>query len=379
MPPPAPRTRFIPDLAPLILDALPPSSWWPHDLRRLALAAPAFLAPARTRLYAHPALASFAACALLARTLAAAPHLAALVRALDLKPMRRAGEEVGARELAGVRALLALPHLQTLSIGGEMAVRAERFLHWVAHPAGIHSLAIDGCALGPSAGEDDDGDLGFGRLRTGQPASLEWDESLAFAFSALASLRLAHLELDVAPPTTPTPYGLHVAALTLDNTTVVGGHLLHLLHGAWPALRRLAVAGKDAPAPLGQLAPVLAACAGTLTHAALAGPANPLPLLPREMALVHLALDGAPLTPADLALLPALAPHLVSLHVAGRTTGVPAEAWAAWIEEGACGELRELGLPGGTCGPPWGAWGRMERERVREAAAARGISLVGGA
>ncbi|KAF7982022.1 hypothetical protein HWV62_30270 [Athelia sp. TMB] len=369
MPAPAPRTRFIPDLAPLILDALPPSSWWPHDLRRLALAAPAFLAPARARLYAHPAPASFATCALLARTLAEAPHLAALVRALDLKPMRRVGEEVGARELAGVRALLALPRLEALSIGGEMAVRAERFLHWVAHPAGILSLTIDGCAL-----TDDDGDLGPGRLRTGQPASLEWDEALAFAFTSLETLRLAHLELDVAPPTTSTPYGLRVAALTLDSTTVVGGHLLHVLHGAWPALRRLAVAGKDT----GQLAPVLAACAGTLTHISLAAPADPLPLLPHGTAVTHLALDGAPLTPADLTLLPALAPHLASLHVTGRTTGVPAEAWAAWVEEGACVELRELGLPGGTCGPPWGAWGRVEWERVRGAAAARGVALVGG-
>lgn len=52
--------------------------------------------------------------------------------------------------------------------------------------------------------------------------------SLAFVFSALASLRLAHLELDVASPTIPALCGLHVAALTLRWRR----HLLHLLHSA---------------------------------------------------------------------------------------------------------------------------------------------------
>lgn len=47
-----------------------------------------------------------------------------LMRGLNLRPMRRTGEEVGPYKLA----------LPRLSIGGEMAVRAERFLRWVAHP-----------------------------------------------------------------------------------------------------------------------------------------------------------------------------------------------------------------------------------------------------
>ncbi|KZP32360.1 hypothetical protein FIBSPDRAFT_1036984 [Athelia psychrophila] len=365
-----PQPRFIPDLAPLILESLHPSSWWPRDLLRLALVSPAFLHPVRKRLYARPSLASFRACVLLARTLDADS---------------------------------ALPGLRELAIGGAMAVRAERFLHWVAHPYDVHTLCVDGSQAAAasqsafsSSSSSSSYSMGCGRAEQG---SLAWDESLAFKFAGLARLRLVALELDVAPPPPDTPYELAVGTLALEDVDVVAGHLVHLLHGSWPALTRLAVSAK---APDAQLGPALAACADTLQSLSVryedAAPFRALDDADAEgdadvlrhplRALRSLAISGAPLTRAALARIaaPAQYPRLETLDVAGRGVGVSAGEWAGWLErlerlegpEGALPALKQLGTPGGTCGKRWAPWGPGDEAvvRLREAAERRGVRLV---
>ena len=187
--------RFIDDLVYLILES--DDHWWPRDLIRLARVSLAWLGPVQKRLYARPSIRSFRACGLLARTLTENPCLLSLLHGIDMRPS--IGFDVDDRglstmEMASLRYILSLDGLKSLTLGGELAVQAERFLHSLVHADAVTELHIDGthCA-------------GYGsHLRCQKAASLEWDEIMAFKFPNLRKLKLCNLELDILHP--PMPY-----------------------------------------------------------------------------------------------------------------------------------------------------------------------------
>lgn len=153
---------------------------WQRDYPRLARISSEWLGPVRQRLYAHPLLFSHAACYKLARTLQENPALTSTVRSLNIRPKGVRGE----LDLsASVSILLSVTSLESLTIAGELAVNAERWLRSIASPHTIRFLRIEGDSpCHPWYTED---------------ASLEWSSEFAERFCSLKSLNLHSLTIDI--------------------------------------------------------------------------------------------------------------------------------------------------------------------------------------
>lgn len=363
----ATQPRFVDDLIYLILDS--DDHWWPRDLLRLAAISSAWLSPVRKRLYACPSLRSFRACGLLARTLTENHYLRSLLNGIDLRPL--VGVDVvdgglSATEMASLRYILSLDGLRLLTLGGELAVQAERFLHSLAHPGAVTELYVDG--------------TGHSDSRFRQPASLEWDEVMAFKFTNLRKLKLSNLEIDIANP--PMPYDIDVTDLCLYNVDITSGYLPHLFHESWSSLRHLSVFARAASDFDEHLRLTLDCCGPGLEvlhyevvdarsdHILFDDSSTILP------SLQHLRICGIDVQPHTLSVIQHVCRNLEDLSVTGRVVRVSPSEWVLFLSSGALPSLQRLSTPWGTYYPPFMRWSKESSRSVLDASITRKIQLT---
>lgn len=348
------------DLVPVILE-LNEDRWWPCDFQKLALVSPAWLGPVRRRLYAFPTVCTFRAVRLLARTLRSNPHLLPLLRGIDLRPL---GSGATAEEMASLRFLLGIEGLPTVVLAGELAIKAERFLHALTVPHAVTELHIDGNLLASE-------------LPTFRPASLCWDAELASAFPNLEKLWLANIELDIPHPR--APHTIRPAELLLDNV-IISGQLSSLADLS--RLRRLTVSCTEARDVDEHLPLVFEACAETIealryeVRDVRRDDAVLLDHFPRCPAMRDLVLSGVNLGTSALAAIGERCSALEALAVQGRAVQVTPQEWVSFIRSGALSRLRELDTPFGTYAPPFKHWSLEQTGQVMAACVARDIRLA---
>ncbi|KAH9937530.1 uncharacterized protein B0H18DRAFT_971069 [Fomitopsis serialis] len=220
--------RLVDDLIPHILNAY--DHWWPRDFTRLALVSPAWLEHVRKHLYLRPTLYTSTACVSFARSIGGNPHLAFLVRGIELRPAvdRPIGRGCSAELMASLRRILSLGGLQKVALGGSLAVAAERFLQFLISPQTVTELCVDGSYTQAEP--------------WARTCSLEWDDMMACRFVRLQSLILSNLELTVLSWSTSCG---RLTSLTVDNVAVVSGSMIDLVHDSLDTLRSLQVCIRD--------------------------------------------------------------------------------------------------------------------------------------
>jgi hypothetical protein len=362
----SPSQRFIDDLVPLILES-DEHGWWPRDLLRLALVSSAWVRPVQKRLYASPTLCSFQACNLFAQSLLQNPSLSVLVKAIDIRPSEEIGGAKGfvtEKETASLRFILSLDGLLSVTLGGQLAVGAERFLHSLSHSDSVTRLHIDGS-------------FGCGIPRCGRAASLEWDEAMAFMFPRLRTLILSNLDLDIMPP--PFPYDTEHEHLALHNVQITSGYLPHLFHGSWSSLQSLFVIAGSASDFDDQMRLVLDCCSANLQslHYEVRDTFSDQPIFdhnfPKCPSLRHLYLSGVELDFTTLSHIAANCKNLAGLSVSGRIVRITPREWVTFLSSCTLPSLRVLCTPGGTNYPPFMYWSEDARKEVADASAARGV------
>ena len=363
--PSSPPRRFIADLIPTILESH--DHWWPRDYLRLSLVSLEWVGPVRRRLYACPSVRSLEACYRLARSLRENPALCTLVRGLDLRPVHEQRTwPVCEKEMASLRYLLSLDGIKQLTLGGELAVQAGRFLHSLGHPETITELHIEGNLSDEN--------------HCSRLASLEWDEVIAFKFPNLRKLRLSNMELDVIPPS--IPYELGITELILENVDIVSGYLHHMLHQSWRFLDHLSVTTVAAEFDP-HMYLMLRCCAPTLQTLTYQtwpdllaentifshGPES-YPSL-RRLYFVGVAVDYE-----TLSLIGERCQSLEELSVQGRIIRVTPDEWTTFIRSSAPCSLRRLSAPGATWRPPFEAWSHESGMALRKVCAERSVELT---
>lgn len=353
------RCEFIDDLIPLILESN--DHWWPRDLVALATVSPSWLFYSRKRLYSHPTIHSFPAAKLLARALTENPQLSTLVSGVCLRPMlaeqnRRSPQPA---ELKGLRLLLGLEGLQRIVIGGELAVKAERFLRLIGNPDGIEDIHVDGSLVSH---------------RMSSRPSLEWDEGLSFGFQRLKKLRLTDMELDITVPSIDCPST--ITDLVLENVHVIHGQVAHILNGA-PTMNCLHVSTRDATVSDGHVGLVLASCVVKCLHYELQKEScgNGIVLDMNFGTLECLHLKGVYVDLGVLNSVSEVCRNLRELVVSGRAVRVTGAEWVWYIRSGAFSGLQRLGLPWGTNRRPFIPWPPAEVQEIREACTRRRLAV----
>ena len=357
---PSSASWFVDDLIPVILESN--KNWWPRDLARLAQVSSGWLGFVRRLLYASPRLHSFNACEQFARTLSDNPSLSYLVHGVDLCPVAL-DEDHPCIEPKIIRSILALEGLQSVTLGGHLAIRAERFLHLLIDPFEVRELHVDGSLLSTSL-----------RFRP----SLEWDEVMATKFTCLKKLRLTNMDLDIIYPS--IPYHLQLRELILDNVNITAGYLSQLLHDT-PSLDKLRVNSKSAAEFDDQIVFVLASCAVQFLEyeAQLDPPAHTLifnNVTPFSSFLRCLRLEGIHANLETLASLSQSCLNLEELSILGRAISILPCEWAEFIGSGVLSSLRCLGVPWGTYYPPFMQWSSPAADLVHKAAALRNVQLI---
>lgn len=367
-----PRPRIVDDLISVILESN--EHWWPRDYERLALVSTGWVGPIRRRLYACPQLRTFRACTLFARTVAENPHIRALVHGIDLRPMSPANERplLSEKDMAGLRFILSLDGFESVTIGGELAVQAERFLHMMHNTRSVMSLHIDGSYI-----EDHDGGLSCR-----QPASLEWNESIAFRFTKLRTLRLSSLQLAVLQPA--MPYSLRISNLALADVTVSMGFLQNLCFESWDHVRNLSIISKNTRESDDFVRELLECCENleSLRYEASRSGAHgdifeeDLPLA----SLRRLRLVDIDINPQTLVLLSQACRNLERLSVLGRKVRLTANDWSSFIRSGSLSSLQTLKTSAGTYEPMAGfsRWSPDAVQSLSASCASRNVSLVCG-
>ena len=367
---------LVDDLIPIILES--DDHWWPRDFQRLALISPSWVAPVRKRLYARPSLRSFRACRLFARTLRENPDLLPYLRGVELRPVADARRALDEQEMQSLRYILGLKGLRSVTLGGDLAVSAERFLHVMTDTRAITSLHIDGHSALP-----DDENTYAANPRFHTLPSLEWDDVIAFRFPFLRSLTLSNVALTVYPPSMDRPGQLE--QLALNNVDIADGFLPDLCQGSWEHLRVLRVVGKSTAEMDEHMRSMLEVCEGVeeLHYEASDMSAHPSVFdddaPPPCPALRTLRLAGFDATPATLRAVAQACPQLEELAVQGRMVRVPTEDWTAFVRAGALPKMRRLVAPTGTNKPPFASWLPHQCDELRDACRARGIALAVGA
>ncbi|KAG6845962.1 hypothetical protein H0H87_011010 [Tephrocybe sp. NHM501043] len=323
------RSPFVEDLVYMILESS--DHWWPADLVQLSRVSSAWLEPVRRRLFAEPSVLSFRSCARLAQALSANPSLVNLVKGIELRPMPGADRYISSQDRASLNSILATEGLLHITLGGLLSVRAERFLHRIADPQSISSVHIDGSSMAHC-------------LSPADCPSLEWDESIAFQFSGLKTLRLTNIELAVSTPS--IPYQLQISHLHFDHVTITRGFISQLLHET-PTLSCLRVRTAHASELDEQVRCVLDSCAVELLEfeADVEGPlAHPIfdnnssSLRTLRLVNVHVDID-------TINLIEEHCRWLEDLSILGRTVTVLPREWISFIHSGKLIHLRSLQLP----------------------------------
>jgi len=259
-----------------------------------------------------------------------------------------------ANTLSSLRTLLGLEGLNRVTLGGELAVKAARFLKLIAVPDVVEELHIDGSLVGH---------------RFNCPPSLEWDESITIQFPNLKKLRLTRVELDISTPSIQTP--LAISSLHLEDVNITHGFLPHLLNGT-RSLEQLHVNTKDTAVYDEQIQLVLASCAvGCLHYEAERGRHGDAFILEGDntKALRCLHLRGLFVDLGLVTGISVMCRNLVELVVCGYEVRVEAKQWVTLIASGGFESLQRLGLP-------WGNWTNDEVEKVRSACVSKGIGIV---
>jgi len=353
--------RFIDDLIPVILENN--DHWWPRDLCRLATVSPGWLFHIRKILYSTPNLHSFDSCSLLARTFTENEPLSALLTGINLRPMHGSkSKPLSAKDRNSLRFILSLDGLRSVTIGGYLAVRAERFLGFLGRPDMVHELHIDGSLLHDAL--------------SSRP-SLEWDESMMYRFPNLQKLQLTRLELDIIPPTIPSTLAL--TNLVFNNVDIISGYISYILHTV-PTLDRLCVITKTSMDFDEQVRLMLGSCAIRVLHYEVQGefPSGQSIFTgdtPSSSSLQSLYLKGLPLDVESLSSIQQHFQNLEELSIGGRTVHITLDEWVAFVRSGALPLLRFLGVPQGTYCPPFLRWTASVTEPVRKASAIRNIEL----
>ena len=359
------RFEFIEDLIPLILDA--DEHWWPNNLVALATVSPSWLFYVRRRLYHCPTVQTFAAAKLLAESVMENPELGSLIHGISLRPEGTRNCRPTSAELRAVRFLLNIDGLKRVTLGGELAVGAEKFLRLIGSQDTIEELFIDGSLLS---------------CRLTSRPSLEWDESFTYTFPSLKKLLITHVELDIVPSSTPYLYPSSISHLILDNTYLMGGDIVDLLSGA-TSLQCFHLTTSDPISSDSQLQLLLASCTIDCLHyeTQKGTNVNNFPALDsisesRADSVRCLHLNGQLVDMGVLITVSEVFRNLVELVVSGRAVRVSAQEWAGFIRSGALSSLRRLGLPWGTNMPPYVAWLSSEGDEIRDACSSRKDPLL---
>ncbi|KAI0348691.1 hypothetical protein BDW22DRAFT_1366651 [Trametopsis cervina] len=368
-----PKPRIVDDLIPVILESS--SHWWPRDFQRLALVSTAWVGPIRRRLYACPELRSFQACTLFARTISQNQHIRSLVRGVDLRPAVPPNERpaLTERDMAGLRFILNLDGIESLTIGGELAVQAERFIQMMSNTRSLISLHVDGSYI-----QDQDD-----RYACTQPASLEWNESIAYRFTKLRTLRLTNLQLDVAEPS--IPYALRINTLFLNDVTVPFGSIQNLCHESWQAVRNVIITTKSTESSDEFVRDLLECCENleSVRYEACCAGAHgdifeeDLPLT----SLRKLSLFDIDVHPQTLAVIGRTCTKLERLSILGRSVRLTSQDWNTFISSGALPALKVLKTAAGSYQPASGfsRWSGTSQHQLVASCAARKIDLQSGA
>ncbi|EKM60923.1 uncharacterized protein PHACADRAFT_247145 [Phanerochaete carnosa HHB-10118-sp] len=362
--------RIVDDLIPVILES--DDHWWPRDLSRLALVSPAWVGPIRRRLYACPKLDSFHACTLFARTVSANLHLLPLIHGIDLRPTLTRSVVLTETDMTSVRFVLNLKGLQTVTLGGELAVRAERFIQMIGHTHSITSLHIDGSYM-----SQDNGDMACRCA-----ASLDWDDSIAFRFTrSLRTLRLTHLHLDITPSDMPSP--LRVRKLVLEDVSMESGSIEDLFFGSWASLRHLSISSSSPQSVQDLALPLLECCEQleSLNYEACGAAANGGLFerdLPALSTIRDLRLFDVDLNLQTLSFIAGACRALIQLSVLGRAPQLHGQDWIELLHSGVLPSLRVLQTSSGHNQPPSGfrKWSEETCCQLKSACAARNISLL---
>lgn len=339
--------RIIDDLIPEILSC---RTWWPQDLVRLAHVSHSFLFFVRRLLYARPSLHSFRGITSFATAIRTNPQLelSGIIKGIELCPT---GHGFGAKEMHAIRTILALKDLRSLTLGGEMAICAERFLSCVVYSNSVEELIIDGSRS-----------LMAESLSACAQPSLEWDEIIAHRFSEVRRLRLAKINLDIVtyPSSSSPAYQLQLVDLVLDDVEIVGGNIPWLLQDT-TTLKHLRVSGESSfeldehvrlvleSYPLSSLHYQLRS-SPSWDHLPLFDFSNSTKLKAAPIRSLHL--DGVCVDSEILRAIHACCPFLELLCVSGRYVPLTREDWIGCITSGLFPALRRLGLPEGTFCPP---------------------------
>ncbi|TFK57395.1 hypothetical protein OE88DRAFT_128881 [Heliocybe sulcata] len=358
--------RIVDDLIPVILESN--DHWWPCDYLRLALISSAWLDPVRKRLYARPIIASYRACTLLARTLAEQPHLSTLIRGLELRPFAEYnGLGLACRDLESIKLLLGLDRLERVSLGGDLAVRAERWLS-VINCSSLEELCIDGRQQR----------LAYGCLRYQQPASLTWSSDLSAKLGQCTKLRLSNIELHISSSTLPIP---RLTELEIERAYILSGQL-HQLSNDWSNLRHLSIEARCTSDFDEHIQALLSHCGPSLQS--LHYDVRDVRLdeamfhdsLGSCSALRELRLNGLDINLGTLSSIGQRCGNLEQLSVEGRVVRVTSNEWAAFIGSGALPLLQQLKTPPGTHAPPFRYWSEPMGRQVFDACSERGIKLA---
>ncbi|KIY45362.1 hypothetical protein FISHEDRAFT_49452 [Fistulina hepatica ATCC 64428] len=360
------------------------ATWWPRDLARLARVSLAWLGPVRRRLYRCPTAYSNRALKKLADTLfqrdiraaynldrSSIADLRSLVLGLDLRPVQEKEMLHGRRCnssvcMASLRRILSLPGLRTLTLGGELSIKAERFLYSLSDASALVELSIDG----------KDAPIAMHAACVGP--SLEWDVHLSRKFPQLRVLRLAHLELDIEYPW--TSFRSQLSDFVLDNVTILTGFLTTLVREI-KSLESISVVTYDAFRYDAEIKEMLESRNLEQLHYEVLGDAVPSPfsvfapgILARP-SLRRLCLSGVHVDAEALELICRCCPNLEELAIRGDCVTVTVDEWQRVIESGALPALRFLEVPWGTRGPPFVRWDKIGGEGVLKATSRRRILL----
>jgi len=262
--------------------------------------------------------------------------------------------------------LLGLRGLRSLVLGGELAVRSERFLGFVVAVDTLERLHIDGRLL---------------KTSLTSRASIEWSEDLAFRFPNLKSLRLTDLDIDINPIS--SPMSLQWDELILDDASIVNGLLSHLVPEG-SAVKSLCVKAANVSECDEHVRMVLGSSnVHSLKYEVRKANPSDSSFLesrgvesPRAFRVCHLELHGLHVDHGSLCTIRQRFREIEELIVSSRSISVSAADWGVYLMSGALPSLRTLGLTRGTTRPPYEPWSAAEVRALDEVASLRRIGFV---